>query len=408
MKLGTPLKNVFPHRERSRARRGKRLGQGRGPSLLKLRTRPFLLAAVLVVPVLALGPGCTTLSYYSQAVGGHLELMRRAEPVADALASETTPEDLRAKLARAIAIREFASRELGLPDNGSYRRYADLGRPYVSWNVFAAPEFDVRAKESCFPIAGCVAYRGYYARDEAEREAAALRAQGYDVFVGGVPAYSTLGWFDDPLLNTFINYPDPELARLVFHELAHQVVYVKDDSAFNESFAVAVEEEGARRWLAANATPADRDRHETLQRMRRDFLVLVARYRDRLEAFYAEPGAPEAKRHGKQVLFDEMRADYERLKVQWGGFAGFDRFFSQPNNALLVSISTYNDFVPAFQALLAREEGDLPRFYGAVKTLARLSRKDRDVEVAALASAARVAGAGDASSGGDKATLLSQ
>ncbi len=203
--------------------------------------------------------GCTTLGYYAQAVGGHLEVMRLAAPVEERLREPDTPEPLRAKLARALAIREFASRELALPDNGSYRRYADLGQPFVVWNVVAAPEFSVEPLESCFPFAGCVSYRGYYSEEAARAYAAALAEKGYDVHVGGVPAYSTLGWFDDPLLSTFIHYPEAELARIVFHELAHQVVYVKGDTMFNESFASTVEEEGVRRWLEREGTLAQRE-----------------------------------------------------------------------------------------------------------------------------------------------------
>ena len=350
-----------------------------------MKARPLALAALAAALVAAM-PGCATLSYYTQAIGGHLDVMRRAEPVGDALASPATAEPTRAKLERAVAIRDYASNELGLPDNGSYRRYADLGRPYVVWNVFAAPELEVRAAESCFPVAGCVTYRGYYSREDAERAAAVLKARGFDVFVGGVPAYSTLGWFDDPLLNTFINYPDPELARLVFHELAHQVAYVKDDTTFNESFAVAVEEEGVRRWLAAHGTPEDAHRYARRQAIRAQFIDLVSRYRARLAALYAEPIPDPDKRAGKASILAEMKADYAGLKREWGGFAGYDAHLADANNALLASIATYNDLVPAFRALLAREGGDLPRFYAAVKTLADLPAPQREVELAVLAT----------------------
>jgi predicted aminopeptidase len=349
-----------------------------------MKARGLVLLAVAATLLVA-APGCTTLSYYSQAIGGHLDVMRRAEPVGDALASGAAPETTRAKLERALAIRDYASSELGLPDNGSYRRYADLGRPYVVWNVFAAPEFEVRAEESCFPIAGCVTYRGYYSREDADRAAAAMKARGLDVFVGGVPAYSTLGWFDDPLLNTFINYPDPELARLVFHELAHQVVYLKGDTTFNESFAVAVEEEGVRRWLAARGTPEDAKRYEGRQAMRRQFIDLVTRYRDRLAALYDEPISDAEKRVAKARLFAEMRGDYEAHKREWGGFAGYDAYLADANNAFLASIATYNALVPAFRALLVQEGGDLPRFYAAVKKLADLPEPEREAQLAALA-----------------------
>ncbi len=342
--------------------------------------------AVLAGAAVAAAAGCSTLSYYGQAIGGHLEVMRHAEPISGRIADPATPPELRLKLERVLAIREFASRELALPDNGSYKSYADIGRPFVVWNVFAAPEFSVDPRQSCFPIAGCVGYRGYYAQASADGFGADLRQQGFDVFVYGVVAYSTLGWFDDPVLSTFVRYPDAELARLVFHELAHQVVYVKGDTTFNESFAVAVEEEGVRRWLAKNATADERGAYAASRARRDEFVRLVLRYRERAAKLYREPLADDAKRAGKAQLFAELGIDYGELKAkQWGGFAGYDRFFAGVNNAHLASVATYEELVPAFRALLARENGDLPRFYAAVKELARLGKAERDRQLAALA-----------------------
>ena len=343
------------------------------------------LAALAGAAVVA-AAGCSTLSYYGQAIGGHFEVMRHAEPIPGRIADPATPADLRLKLERVLAIRAFASGELALPDNGSYKSYADIGRPFVVWNVFAAPEFSVDPRQSCFPIAGCVGYRGYYAQASADGFGADLRQQGFDVFVYGVVAYSTLGWFDDPVLSTFVRYPDAELARLVFHELAHQVVYVKGDTTFNESFAVAVEEEGVRRWLAKNATAGERDAYAASRARRDEFVRLVLRYRERAAKLYREPLADDAKRAGKAQLFAELGTDYGEIKAkQWGGFAGYDRFFAGVNNAHLASVATYEELVPAFRALLARENGDLPRFYAAVKTLARLEKAERDRQLAALA-----------------------
>ena len=335
----------------------------------------LVVAACAALVVGAIG-GCATFSYYGQAVLGHLDVMHRARPIEAQLADGATPPELRAKLARVLEIREFATRELGLPDNGSYRAYADLDRPYVVWNVFAAPEFSVEPRQSCFPVVGCVSYRGYYGQADAEAFAAGLRAEGYDVFVYGVPAYSTLGWFDDPVLNTFVRYPDAELARLVFHELAHQLVYVKGDTMFNESFAVAVEEEGVRRWLARHGDERERAAYAQQRERRAEFVALVLRYRGRLEAFYREPLSADAKRAGKERLFAEMAADYGALKTErWGGWAGYDRWFEKGvNNAQLASVATYEELVPAFRALLAQEDGDMARFYGAVKRLAQLDQ----------------------------------
>jgi len=344
----------------------------------------FGICLVAIAATLLLA-GCATSEYYSQAILGHLDLMRRAQPIGKRLADPATPPALRARLERVLAMRDFASRELALPENGSYRSYADLGRPFVAWNVFAAPELSVEAQQSCFPIAGCVSYRGYYALADAERHGAELAARGLDVYIGGVPAYSTLGWFDDPVLNTFIHYPDGELARILFHELAHQVVYVKDDTVFNESFAVSVERAGVRRWLARGAPEADVRAYEALRERRQQFVALALRYRDRLGALYREPIADPAKRAGKARLLGEMEAEYRALKAQWGGFAGFDRFFAQKlGNAHLASIAAYTQLVPAFERLLAREGNDLARFYAAVRALAALPKAERDAALAAL------------------------
>jgi predicted aminopeptidase len=334
---------------------------------------------------LLLVPGCVSLEYYVQAVGGHLELMRLAVPIEERLREADTPEPLRAKLAKVLAIREFASRDLALPDNGSYRRYADIGRPFVVWNVFAAPEFSVKPVESCFLFAGCVSYRGFYSEESAQRHAASLVDEGFDVYVGGVPAYSTLGWFSDPVLSTFIQFPEPEVARIVFHELAHQLVYVKGDTMFDESFAATVEEEGVRRWLEREGTSAQRAAYEDSRKRRSEFVALVIKYRAELAAFYDRPGDSEEKRAGKRRLFSAMQDEYRALKVSWDGFAGYDRFTSGANNALLASVASYSDLVPAFRALLAQKQGDLPGFYAAVRELARLDKPERDSRLAVLA-----------------------
>lgn len=343
------------------------------------------LCALLMLLVLS---GCENLSYYAGSIRGQLDVWRREQPVPDLIAATSTPPPLKERLARALEIREFASRELALPENRSYRIYADLERPFITWNVFAAPEFSVEPVEWCFLVAGCVKYRGYFSEAEANATAERLRAQGYDVFVGGVPAYSTLGYFADPLLNTFIHYPLPEMARLIFHELAHQVVYVKDDTVFNESFAVAVEREGVRRWIARYGTPEDQKRFDVFQDRRAAFAELIRGYHARLEALYRTRLAPEAMRTRKAALFDELRHDYENLRASWDGFRGFDRWFATgTNNALLASIAIYTQHVPAFSALLARNGGDFPAFYRAVRELAALPAPDRTKALEALAPA---------------------
>ena len=333
--------------------------------------------------------GCATIDYYAQAVSGQIELLQRARPVVERLEDPAVPAALKSRLARALALRDFASRDLGLPDNGSYRTYADLGRPFVVWNVFAAPEFSVKPEQSCFPIAGCVSYRGWFSRADAERHAGAMRERGLDVYVGGVPAYSTLGWFNDPLLNTFINYPETELARLLFHELAHQQFYFGGDTAFNESFAVAVEHEGVQRWLRREGTPEQLRQHELQQTRRRQFSALVLGYRAKLGSLYAQSTTPDAMRRGKVTAFAAMRTDYAALKAtrDWGGFAGYDRFFAQSlNNAHLVSVAAYAELVPGFQKLLAGQGGNLPRFYAAVRELSKLPKAERDARLGAPAA----------------------
>jgi predicted aminopeptidase len=317
--------------------------------------------------VLALS-GCETLAYYAQAVGGQMEMLALSQPVAAVLADPATPAPLRERLALARSIRDFASRELRLPDNGSYRSYADLGRAYAVWNVFAAPEFSLAPLESCFPVAGCVPYRGFFAQADAERHAARLRAEGNDAFVGGVPAYSTLGRFDDPLLNTFIRYPDTELAGLIFHELAHQQFYLKGDATFNESFAVTVEREGVRRWLAATGRAAQLGPFLEAQERRRRFVATLEEARARLRALYQSRLAPEAMRERKQEEFASLRkslAAYPRLRD------------IEPNNALLASFATYTALVPGFERVLAEEGGDLGRFYERVKRLAASAPSSR-------------------------------
>jgi predicted aminopeptidase len=328
--------------------------------------------------VLAGFAGCATMGYYLQAFNGQMELTRKARPIPQVLDDERTPADLKVRLERVQEIRTFASHDLALPDNGSYRRYADLQRPYVVWNVFATEELSVAPRQWCFPIAGCVGYRGYFAQDAADAFAAQQRGEGLDAYVGGVPAYSTLGWMDDPVLNTFVRYPDTEIARLVFHELAHQVVYLPGDSTFNESFATTVELEGVKRWLAAQGTPEQLAAFQAAQARKRDFAELVARYRDRLELLYASGSDATAMRSAKASAFEQMRADYRTLREQWGGFAGYDWWFEQPlNNAQLAFVAMYTQLVPGFQRLLADSGGDLPRFYQAVKTLAKMPEQER-------------------------------
>lgn len=340
--------------------------------------------AVMLGLLLSLN-GCGQLSYYAQAVGGQLEIWQREVQVEQLLADSSLGPELRLRLERVQRIRDFASRELGLPDNRSYRSYADLDRPFVVWNIVAAPEFSLQAKQWCFLFAGCVSYRGYFSEAQARTQATRLSAQGYDVHVGGVPAYSTLGWFPDPVLNTFIHYPEPELARLLFHELAHQLVYVQDDTVFNESFATVVEKAGVSRWLNMHGNAEQRQRFASAQAIRGEFLALLLQTRGALEKLYAADLQPAEKRRRKAEIFEKLRQDYQEKRKSWSGYSGFDRWFAQPlGNAHLASIALYTRRVPAFEALLAANDHDLPRFYAAVRTLAVLPLQERNARLDAL------------------------
>jgi len=280
-----------------------------------------------------------------------------------------TPAELKERLETARSIREFASRELHLPDNASYTAYADLGRRFAVWNVFAAPKFSVDPKSECFPFTGCVAYRGFFSEREAQRHADKLRAEGYDVYVGGILAYSTLGWFDDPLLSTFIRYPDAQVARLVFHELAHQVVYAKNDTTFNESFAVVVEEEGVRRWLEREGRAAELAAFQAAQARKRELAARIKETRERLKHIYAMQLSPEA-------MLEQKKGEFDRLHAAFPGIVP-----AEPNNAFLVSIALYNELVPAFERVLA-ESGNLDAFYERARKLAASGRAERDAVLA--------------------------
>ena len=331
--------------------------------------------------------GCTTVGYYNQAAKGHLALMASARPIADWVADPATPEALRERLLRAGEIRRFAAESLGLPDNRSYTAYADLQRPAAVWNVFATPELSLELKTWCYPVLGCAGYRGYFERADAEAMAAELQAAGYDVNVAPVPAYSTLGWFNDPLLNTFIHAPDVELARLLFHELSHQVVYARDDTVFNESFATAVEREGVRCWLAAHGDDRQRQAWAAYSERREAFLALLLAQRRRLEAIFGSDMPVEEKRAAKAAVLDDLQRQYRILRDErWAGFAGYDRFFERRlTSAHLAAVGAYNDWVPAFEALLAESGGDLPAFYARVRQLGALDRPARTAELRRLA-----------------------
>lgn len=336
--------------------------------------------------------GCAGVKYIAQSINGQWELLARREPIPRLLENSDTPEEVKRKLAMSLQVRAFASRELGLPDNGSYQSYVDLKRPYVVWNVFAAPTLSLEPMQWCFPIVGCVRYRGYFSEADAVAFAEGLRAQGYDTHVGGVAAYSTLGWFDDPLLNTVINRSDTGIAALIFHELAHQELYLPGDSAFNESFAVTVEEEGVRRWLQHRGSTGEMQTYRQAKDRQEQFLALVMGARERLAALYADSLSDGEKQAGKKRILAELRAEYQRLKEAWNGYSGYDAWFERDlNNAKLASVATYHQYVPAFQALLRENGNDLRVFYQAARALADLPAAQRNERLEALAAPAAAA-----------------
>lgn len=331
---------------------------------------------LLLVAAMTLLNGCSSVNYYSQLASGQLHLLKAREPVEHVIADPQRPAALRKQLRNAQAARTFASKQLLLPDNASYRLYADLKRPYVVWNVFATPEFSLKPITHCFPIAGCVAYRGYYSVGGARGEAALQRQQGRDVFVSGVEAYSTLGWFDDPILNTMLTWGDERLASVIFHELAHQHVYVKDDTEFNESFANFVEQEGTRQWRAYQGLPAP---HPRALLQRDQFIGLILQTRQGLETLYAQSLPAERMRQRKAATFEQMRVQYRQMRdQQWAGNTRFDPWINSPmNNAKLLPFGLYDQWVPAFAALFKQSGNDWQTFYAAVETLATLPLPER-------------------------------
>ncbi|MCL6307715.1 aminopeptidase [Pseudomonas syringae] len=338
---------------------------------------------LLALTAATLLAGCSSVSYYGQLAQGQWQLLQAREPVEKIVADPTRDAGLREHLARSQLARAFASEHLHLPDNKSYRLYADLGRPYVVWNVFATDEFSLDPVTHCFPIAGCVAYRGYYSPGGARGEAALQRQAGKDVYLSGVEAYSTLGWFNDPILSSMMGWGDERLATLIFHELAHQRFYVKDDTEFNESYASFVEQEGTRQWRAARGLPPE----SVSQSARRDqFTRLVLDTRERLKALYRQPLSAEAMRARKAEAFERMRRDYRTLRdEQWAGDKRFDAWINSPmNNAKLLPFGLYDQWVPAFETLFRQVNGDWQAFYRAVETLGAMPVEARKAALRAL------------------------
>ena len=365
--------------------------------------RKWLAAPALLVAVLAMS-GCQTLSFYGQAIKGQYGIVAHQQRIEKLLADPLTAPPLRAKLQLVQSLRAFAAKDLKLPVDGHYQRYVDVHRPFVVWNVEAAPEFSLEPKTWWYPLVGSLEYRGYFSEASARRYAASLQKKGYDVCVGGVTAYSTLGWFKDPVLNTFVFDPEPDLAETLFHELGHQRVFASGDTDFNEAFATTVGEEGARRWLRAKGGQAALDKYLAQIRRTRQFAHLLGRTRECLETLYGDTRTAEGKlkaakkplavppeqlRREKQDVLDRLQREYVQLKSQWGGDTEYDEWFAHPvNNAQLNSVAAYYDLVPGFERLLQQNGGDLEKFYEAVGQLAREPKTERDRRLRTLSGAA--------------------
>ena len=353
----------------------------RARTLLKsngVKAALFVLLAIVLV-------SCETVGYYSQAARGQLTIVFAREDIQHLIERPDLSQELAGKFAKVMDIREFAESELGLPVGGNYSSYVDVEREHVVWNVFAAPEFSVDPVNWCYPIAGCVAYRGYFSQQSALSYAAKLEEDGFDVYTGGVDAYSTLGWFEDSLLSTVLNRADYQLAGLIFHELAHQLVYLPGDTTFNESFATAVEREGVRRWLTKSNKDSNIDAALLDYDRQQQFVDLVGGYRDRFESLYQLEINESSMRSQKLELQQTLREEYAVLKQQWQGYEGYDGWFSRSlNNAQLSTVASYNDLLPFFAAVFEQSNQDFSTFYAEVSRLAALPEQERDELVAAI------------------------
>ncbi len=321
--------------------------------------------------------GCSNIPYYIQSIQGHSEVLLNRQSIDDVLKQAPTAE-LEHKLTLVKDLLNFAEHELLLPNNGSYQHYADIKRPYVVWNVFATPEFSFTPQTWCYAFVGCLSYRGYYNKESADQLATELSEQNMDVFVGSVTAYSTLGWFDDPILNTMIRYDDLYLARIIFHELTHQKIYLKNDSEFNEAFADSIAMIGLDMWLQqTNQSPLYKDLLKE-QHYEEEFVSLLFQYKKKLEVVYDSKINEKSKREKKQSLLKQFKTDYEILSQNWDGYKGFDNWFKKPlNNARFSAVSTYRELVPEFIELYQTLNEDLSLFYQTVKKLDGCSKQQR-------------------------------
>ncbi len=344
----------------------------------------FFFRLILTGLSLLLLGACSDSGYYLQAVKGQYQILSKRQPISELLDDPALSLQQRHKLSRILQIRNFAVTDLALPENDSYCSYVELDQPYPVWNLVATPEFSLKPKTWCFPVAGCVSYRGYFSESDARQLAQKLQAEGYDTLVAGVAAYSTLKWFDDPVLSSFSRWPTPAIARLIFHELAHQQLYLAGDSDFNEAFATSVALAGTRRWLKQQGS--DDERRQFQQRLKREatFLTWAERLRQKLEDLYNLKISNAEKRRRKEQFFKTTQEEYQKIKASWNGYRGYDQWVKTLNNARLASLQTYRRLVPAFNALFRKNRQDFTAFYQASKALAAQPAAQRQRQLLAL------------------------
>jgi len=344
----------------------------------------MFLRLIFIITLISIS-SCSSVRYYAQAIGGHTKLLLQREAIEKAIADSDINAETAGKLRLTESIRAFANKS-GLTTGDAYTTYVKTGQPYVVWNVFAAPEFSLSLKQFCFPIVGCTSYKGYFRKSAAEKASVKLSSEGLDVFVGGVAAYSTLGWFSDPILDSFLVRSESQLAALIFHELAHRQLYVKGDSQFNESFATAIERYLLQKWLVEEQRLQELAAFEAAIKRQHQMLHLVSEIKKELDVVYRQDAALEIRRQAKQDLFIELRERYQVIQEGWQGNEDYRSWvMSELNNAKLGTLTTYNNWVVSFNALLTEENGDIPAFIASAKRLARLDRDRRDRRLAALA-----------------------
>lgn len=369
--------------------------------ILRRKKTLLLLSLLLIVAAVS---GCQTIGFYSQAIKGQYQIFAHQELIDKLIADPQTPEELRAKLRLVEQLRAFAKDSLKLPVDGHYLKYKDVHRPYVVWNVQAAPQFSLEPRTWWYPMVGSLEYRGYFSEQGARKYAARIAKKGDDIYVDGVEAYSTLGWFKDPILNTFIDRSEPELAEVIFHELGHQRVFASGDTDFNEAYATTVGQEGARRWLRASGKTNLVEKYEAILRRNDEFVHLIMSTREQLQKVYGDtldkdgkvkaaktpPLPPAQLKEAKERVFAELHGNYQKLKASWGGYSGYDAWFARElNNAQLNTIANYFDFLPAFQRVLEMNGNDMEKFYVEVERLSKMDKNQRHQWLRNLANSPR-------------------